>query len=183
MLEIGLPRLRMSWRFLQDLSRVFHASPGAQLQEITVSVYSIQLGQLRLTTNSDRIGKNDHCRLTQRLFDPTGSNTIIDYKLRSDRKKIHFSDPIGDFTCWIEKVLTVISCNWAPREKRETALDRSQRNLQVILRRGRSIFYIFGATAHANVLEGTFSTDCKSNCIHHELPFLLPDVEKKTALN
>ena len=52
-----------------------------------------------------------------------------------------------------------------PLEKRETALDRSWRKLHVILRRRRLISNIFGAKAHANVLKGTFSTDCKSNCI------------------
>ena len=36
---------------------------------------------------------------------------------------------------------------------------------QVILKRGRPIFNIFGVKAHANVLKGAFSTDCKSNCI------------------
>ena len=34
-----------------------------------------------------------------------------------------------------------------------------------MLRRGRPISNSFGAKAHANVLKGTFSTDCKSNCI------------------
>ena len=38
-------------------------------------------------------------------------------------------------------------------------------DLRLILRRGRPISNIFGAKAHANVLKGTFSTDCKSNCI------------------
>ena len=52
-----------------------------------------------------------------------------------------------------------------PLEKREAAPDRSWRKLRLILRRGRQSSNIFGAKAHANVLKGTFSTDCKSNCI------------------
>ena len=74
---------------------VFPVSPGAQLQEITVSTFSIQLG----------------------------------YNPRSDRKK---------------------------RFKLETYLDRPMSNT-------------FGAKAHANVLKGTFSTDCKSDCIRISL--------------
>ena len=61
------------------------------------------------------------------------------------------------------------SCRKSPsalfRSNWETALDRSWRKLQVILRRGRPTSIIFGAKAHANVLKATFSTDCKSNCI------------------
>ena len=50
-------------------------------------------------------------------------------------------------------------------EKQETALDRSWRKLRLILRRGRPISNSFGAKAHANVLKGAFSTNCKSNWI------------------
>ena len=49
MLEIGLPRLRMS--------RLFPASPGAQLQQIAVSTVSIQLGPNKITI-PDRMEKN-----------------------------------------------------------------------------------------------------------------------------
>ena len=47
MLEIGLPRLRVNRSFLQDLSRAVSRFSEAQLQEITVSTFSIQLGQTR----------------------------------------------------------------------------------------------------------------------------------------
>ena len=130
------------------------------------------------------------------------------YEYNSDRiEKNGFFDPMDDFESywpsWIQKVLTVISCNWAPGkagnasgqifsiwrailiafdpvgskkcwrwfpatgplEKRETALDRSWRKLQFILRRGKLISTIFEANVHANVLKGTLSTDCKSNCM------------------
>ena len=62
-----------------------------------------------------------------------------------------FFDPIGDCNgiwpsgskkCWRWFPAT------GPLEKRETALDRSWRKLQVILRRGRPISKIFGANAH-----------------------------------
>ena len=87
------------------------ASPGAQLQEITVSTFSIQLGQIR-------------------LHSPIGSKKSS-----------------------------------GTMEKQETALDRSWRKLRLILRRGRPISNVFGAKARANVQKGTFSTDCKSNCV------------------
>ena len=53
----------------------------------------------------------------------------------------------------------------APREKRKVALDRFWIKLRRILTRGRSIFQIVGAKAHANVLKGTFSKGCTFNCI------------------
>ena len=55
---IGLSRLRMSRSFLQDLSRVVSRSPGAQLQEITVRTFSIQLGQIRLQLYPIGLKKN-----------------------------------------------------------------------------------------------------------------------------
>ena len=48
MLENGLPRLRMSRSFIQDLPRAVFRFSRAQLQKITVSTFSIQLGQIRL---------------------------------------------------------------------------------------------------------------------------------------
>ena len=40
----------------------------------------------------------------------------------------------------------------------------------VLILRGRTISNIFGAKPHhANVLKGSFSTDCKSNCIRNGL--------------
>ena len=46
--QIGLPRLRMSRSFLQDVSRAASRFSEVQLQEITVRTFSIQLGQIRL---------------------------------------------------------------------------------------------------------------------------------------
>ena len=44
----------MSRSFLQDLSRAFSRFSGAQLQEIAVSTYSIQLGQYDYNPRSNR---------------------------------------------------------------------------------------------------------------------------------
>ena len=52
----------------------------------------------------------------------------------------------------------------APREKRKASLERSWSKLRRILRRVRPIFQIVVAKAHANVLKGTFSSGCASNC-------------------
>ena len=51
-----------------------------------------------------------------------------------------------------------------PLEKRETPPDKIWRELRHILRRERTNFNISGAKAHANVLKGTFSADCESDC-------------------
>ena len=69
----------------------------------------------------------------------------------------HFFHPTGSSTITIPDRIE--------KTKWETALDRFWRKLRLILRRARPISNIFGAKAHANVLQGTFSTDCKSNCI------------------
>ena len=79
----------------------------------------------------------DRKKHLQHFFDPFGSNTItipdqIEKKSNSvGSKKVFFFDPIGDcdniWPSWIEKVLTMISCNW-PLEKREAALDRFGEN-------------------------------------------------------
>ena len=90
-----------------------------------------------------------------------------DYDCPSYRKKLFSTrwtivivfDPVGSKKCWRWSPAT------GPLKKRETAVDRSWRKLQLILRRGRPISKIFGASVHANVLKGTFSTDCTSNCI------------------
>ena len=60
MMEIGLPRLRMNAALSNIYPELFPASPGAQLQEISVSTSSIQLGY---KPRSDR--KNV-------VFDPIG---------------------------------------------------------------------------------------------------------------
>ena len=64
-------------------------------------------------------------------------------------------DPVGSKKWWRWFPAT------GPLEKRETFLIRSWRKLQVIPSRGRPISNVFEAKAHANVLKGTFSTDCK----------------------
>ena len=107
MLEIGLPRLRLSQSFLQDLSRAvsrFSRGPVA--------------GNHR-----------------QHIFDPTGPNTITIYD-RIENNVIF--DPIG--VCnpvGSQKVLTVVSCNWAPGEAGNNSGQILEKTL--ILRRGRPI--------------------------------------------
>ena len=51
----------------------------------------------------------------------------------------------------------------------ETALDRSWRKVQVIMRRETAVSHIFGAKARANVLIAPFPTDGKSDCIRSAL--------------
>ena len=125
-LEIALPRLRMSWSFLEDLSiqSCFTLFQGPSCRKSPSALFFIQLG-----------------------------------------------DPIGD----CNPVESKACCRWfpatGPLEKRETALDRSWRKLQVILRQGWQIFNIFGAKAHASVLQSSFPTNCKSNCIIIGLKF------------
>ena len=99
----------------------------------------------------------------------SGSPLHQGYNPRSDRKNVSNAfvfDPVGSKKYW----------QWFPETgplgKRETALDKSWRKLQLILRRGRPISNIFEARAHANVLKATFSTDCKSNFIRIGLRLL-----------
>ena len=54
-------------------------------------------------------------------------------------------------------------------EERETALDRSRRKVQLILRRETAVSHIFGAKARANVLISPLPTDCTSDCIRSGL--------------
>ena len=60
-------------------------------------------------------------------------------------------DPIGYCNrlrpSWVENVLTVISCSWAPGE--------AGNSTGLILRRGKPISNVFGAKAHADVLKHT----------------------------
>ena len=70
----------------QNDLEVFLASPWAQLQEITVSAFSIQLG-----------------------YNPRSDRKTFFFK--SDRRYIN---RILTYHSWIEKVLTVISCNLVP---------------------------------------------------------------------
>ena len=84
----------------------------------------------------------------QRFFDPT-----------------ELQSPIGS-PSWIKKSADGDFLQLGPwKSVKQLWIDRSSRKLQLILRRGRSISKISEAKAHANVLKGTFSTDCKSNCL------------------
>ena len=120
MLKICHPCLRMTWSFLQDLSRAvsrFSRGPVA--------------GNHR-----------------QHAFDSTG-----------------LQSPIGS-PSWIKKSADGDFLQLGPwKSVKQLWIDRSSRKLQLILRRGRAISKISEAKAHANVLKGTFSTDCKSNCL------------------
>ena len=126
--QISLARLRMS-RVYPEL---FLASPGAQLQEITLSLYH----------------RKTWFASFHHFFDPTGSNTIT---IPDRIDKVFVFDPMDDcnriWPSWIEKVLTVIPFSTGPREKREIALDTSWRKLRLILTRGRLFSKIFGAKA------------------------------------
>ena len=87
-----------------------------------------------------------------------------DYNRLSDRKKC-WDDCNRFWPNWIEKGMTWFPAT-GPLEKRETALERSWRTLRPILRRGRQFFQRFrGKRSHANLLKGTFPTDCTSKCI------------------
>ena len=125
---------------------VFPASPGTQIQEIAERTFSNQLDQIR---SKCPIGSKNASKC------PIGSKNV-------------FFDPIPDLNnihlIWIEKVRTVIFAT-GPLEKRETPPDETWRELRHILRRERTDFNMSGATAHANVLKGTFSTDWESDCI------------------
>ena len=73
--------------------------------------------------------------------------------------------PIGS-PSWIKKSADGDFLQLGPwKSVKQLWIDRSSRKLQLILRRGRAISKISEAKAHANVLKGTFSTDCKSNCV------------------
>ena len=90
MLEDGLPRVGMNRNFLQDLSRAdsrFSRGPVAANHR-------------------------------QHSFDPTGSSTItIPDRIENNVFfSIRWTVVVVFCPSWIKKVLTVISCNWAPGE-------------------------------------------------------------------
>ena len=81
MLEIGLPRLGMNWRFLPWIyPELFSASPGAQLQEITVSTLSIRSG---VSTFSIQLGNNP--RLDRKNVFSIRSEILIVFDTQLDR--------------------------------------------------------------------------------------------------
>ena len=107
----------LPWEWVGIFSMIypelFPASPGAQVQEITVNTFSTQLGQSTVTI-SDRIERNGF------FFFPIRLTIVI------------VLDPVGSKKCWRWFPAT------GPLEKRETALDRSWRKLRLI-RRARPI--------------------------------------------
>ena len=137
-LELGLAPLRMSRSFLQDRIQSYFPLPeGPSCRKSPSARFSIQLGQIRSQSSI-------RSKIT---FFSILSGIVILF------------DPVGSQKCWRWFPAT------GPLEKRETALDRSWRKLQFILNRGKPISNILGSKAHANVLNGTFSTDYKSDCI------------------
>ena len=117
----------------------FPLSPGTQIQEIAVRSFSILLGRTR---SKCPIGSEKNV-----FFDPIPDSKIIFTSLGSKKGRRRF-------------IAT------RPLEKPETPPYRSWRELRHILRRERPIFKISGSKAHhANVLKGTFSTDCESDGI------------------
>ena len=132
--------------FSKIYPELFPASSGAQLQENAVSTFL--------------------------------SNWVkYDYNLRSDNrsKKTFFS------IRW--SIVTQLDRKSADGDFLQLGRWRSWKQLwtdlgetsQVILRRGRPNSNIFGANIHANVLKGTFSTDCKSNCIRIGLQVIVAE--------
>ena len=173
-LEIGLPRLRMSRSFLQDLSRAvsrFSRGPVAgnhrrHFFDPTGSntiwiVHRIEKKQPRLVLRRGRpisniFGAKAHANVLKGTFSTDCKSNCI--RMIRSGTVIAF-DPVGWKKCWRWFAAT------GHLEKRETALDKSWRKLRLMLSRGRLFSNVIGAKPHANVLKGTCSTDWKSNCI------------------
>ena len=163
--EIGPPRRRTQNESELSSRSIQSCFPLLLLQEIAVSYFSIQVSKIFTITISP-IGS----KKARHFFDPTGSSTMtIPYRVEKT------------FFFWIRWTIVVVFgpvgskkccrlfCDFlqlAPLEIRETDLDTSWRKPRLIPRRRKYQFPIFfGAKADANVIIGTFSTDCKSNCI------------------
>ena len=157
-MQLYLPRkwsklvfLASEWvsAFSNIYSELFPASPGVQLQELH----------------------------RQRVFDPTGSNTItIVHRI----EKNVFVDPIGGcnriWPSWIEKVLTVISCKWAPGEAGNSSVWTDLGENPKSFRGEADQFPTFsGQKLVRTYWKGTSSTDCKSSCIRIG-PTRIPDI-------
>ena len=135
MLEIGLPRLGMTWRFLPWIyPELFSASPGAHLQEINVSTLSIRSG---VSTFSIQLGNNP--RLDRKNVFSIRSEILIVFDTQLDRNSAD-----RDFL------------QLGPWRSGKQLWTDPGRKLQLIRRRGRPISNVFGAKAHANVPKGTF---------------------------
>ena len=115
MLKRGLPRLRIRRSFLQALSRAvsrFSRASAAGNHRHSFYFFFIQLGQ-----KSDYNPRSDRKR---RFF--RSDRGFYSYLTQLDRTSAErvFFDPIRDcnrvWLSWIEKVLTVITCNGAPGE-------------------------------------------------------------------
>ena len=169
MLETSLPRLITSRSFLQDRSRaVSRFSSWPVAGNHVEHFFDPTRVKIRLQSELSPASTGPSCRNHRHLLvDPTGSNTItipdrIDIRLFVFPIRwtiVIVFDPVGSkkFSTWCPAT--------GPLEKRETALYRSWSKLRLILRGGRPISYVFGVNTHANALKGTFSTNCKSNCI------------------
>ena len=123
---------------------VFPASRGARLQEVAARTFSIQMRWIRLRSG---IG------LRETFF------RFMFYRSRSGVWIVFY--PVGSKKCGQRFLAT------GPFEKRETPpTDRPWSEILHILRREEPISNLPGAkTHHADVLKGSFSTDCESDGI------------------
>ena len=152
MLRIGI-FLASEWVGVstRSIQNYFSASAGAQLQEIAVSTFFIQLGQIRLQS-PDRTEKNFVFLIRPRIV------IVLFFAVRSGMAIVF--DLVWSKKCWRRFPAT------GPLQKRETALDGFLEKTPTHSEaRKRPIFNIFGAKAHANVLESTFSTGCQYGCV------------------
>ena len=120
---------------------MFPAFPGTQLQEITVNTFSIQLRAVltelffcrrfafKYFEKKWKIRKHEELRekkksenIDKKTFDKNGpywgkyETITIPDQIEKQKKKSRLT--LG----WIEKVLTVISCNWVLRRRSEKLL-------------------------------------------------------------
>ena len=119
---------RKSWKlvflaseWVETFSKIYHccASLGTQLLEITISISSIQHGEIRLQSSM---------RSKKTIFSIRPENVVVVDRVRSKK-------------CWRWFPAT------EPQEKQETTL-RSWRKFRLILRRERPVADAFGANNH-----------------------------------
>ena len=134
--ETAVSRVRITWTFLQDLSRAVSRFSRCPVAGIHRRYFSDPTGSNTITIR-DRIGKNmPSCRKSPSVL------------FRANWVKYDY-DPIPAT---------------GHLEKQETALDRSWRKVHVILGRETEVSHIFGAKPRASVPIAPFPTDCKSDC-------------------
>ena len=95
----------------------FPAFPGAQLQEITVSTFWIQLGQY--DSKSSIGSKKPFFSIRSELYSYLLKTVFFSIRSEIVFVFVLFRSDGRFWSCWpswIEKVLAVISCNWAPGE-------------------------------------------------------------------